>query len=44
MTERTTMKINSKEFCVQPGEKVNLEKRETLAAPVYQSKKDYKKS
>jgi len=37
------MKINSKEFCVQPGEKVNLEKRETLAAPVYQSKKDYKK-
>lgn len=37
------MKINSKEFRVKPGEKVNLEKRPTSVKPYYNSKKEYHK-
>ena len=37
------MKINSKEFRVKQGEKVNLEKRPTSVKPYYNSKKEYHK-
>ena len=37
------MKINSKDFRVQEGEKVNLKKWPTLVKPVYKSKKQYNK-
>jgi PPK2 family polyphosphate:nucleotide phosphotransferase len=37
------MKINSKDFRVQEGDKVNLEKWPTILKPVYKSKKQYKK-
>ena len=37
------MKINSKDFRVQEGEKVNLKKWPTLVKPVYKSKKQYHK-
>jgi PPK2 family polyphosphate:nucleotide phosphotransferase len=37
------MKINSKDFRVLPGKKVNLKKWPTHAAPVYKSKKQYHK-
>ncbi|MBF0204536.1 MAG: polyphosphate kinase 2 family protein [Desulfamplus sp.] len=36
------MKINTKDFRVQEGKKVTLEKWPTLVTPVYNSKKDYK--
>lgn len=35
------MKINSKDFRVQEGEKVKLKKWPTLVKPVYQSKEQY---
>jgi PPK2 family polyphosphate:nucleotide phosphotransferase len=37
------MKINSKDFRVQEGERVKLEKWPTLVKPVYQSKEEYQK-
>ena len=37
------MKINSKDFRVPPGKKVNLKKWPTHVAPVYKSKKQYHK-
>ena len=37
------MKINSKDFRVRPGEKVNLKKWPTLVKPFYKSKKQYQK-
>jgi PPK2 family polyphosphate:nucleotide phosphotransferase len=43
MTERIEMKINVKDFQVQEGEKVNLEKWPTRVEPVYESKKKYHK-
>jgi PPK2 family polyphosphate:nucleotide phosphotransferase len=43
MAERMKMKINSKDFRVPPGKKVNLKKWPTHVAPVYQSKKQYHK-
>lgn len=42
LNERITMKINIKEFRVQAGKKVKLEKWPTLVKPLYQSKKEYK--
>jgi len=36
------MKINSKDFCVKPGEKVKLNKWPTVVKPVYKSKDQYK--
>jgi PPK2 family polyphosphate:nucleotide phosphotransferase len=41
--ERMKMKINSKNFRVPPGKKVNLKKWPTHVAPVYKSKKQYHK-
>lgn len=35
------MKINSKEYCVKEGEKVELKKWPTKVKPVYESKKEY---
>src|SRR5580700_4335676 len=35
-------KINSKDFCVRPGDKVNLEKWPTMVGPICKSKKEYK--
>ena len=43
MAERIKMKINSKDFRVPPGKKVNLKKWPTHVAPVYKSKKQYHK-
>jgi PPK2 family polyphosphate:nucleotide phosphotransferase len=37
------MKIDSKDFRVRPGEKVDLGKWPTIAKPVYKSKKQYRK-
>ena len=37
------MKINSKDFRVNPGEKVDLSKRPTMVKPICKSKKHYKK-
>jgi hypothetical protein len=37
----TMMKISSKDFRVQEGDKVNLEKWPTIIDPVYKSKKHY---
>ena len=37
------MKINSKNFCALEGSHIDLEKIPTTVAPVYKSKKDYKK-
>ena len=37
------MKIKSKDFCVQPGEKVKLKKWPTIVKPFYKSTKQYKK-
>jgi len=37
------MKIKTKNFQVQPGEKVNLDKMPTLIRPFFKSKKGYKK-
>ena len=37
------MKIKTKNFRVQPGEKVNLDKRPTIVRPFFKSKKGYKK-
>jgi PPK2 family polyphosphate:nucleotide phosphotransferase len=37
------MKIDSKQFRVRPGEKVDLGKWPTIVKPVYQSKKQYRK-
>ncbi len=42
-SERTTMKINSKDFRVKPGAKVELKEWPTLAEPAYNSKKSYRK-
>jgi len=36
-------KINSKDFRVPPGEKVNLKKWPTMVKPFFRSKKQYKK-
>lgn len=35
------MKIDSKDFCISEGEKVDLKKRPTKVKPVYGSKKEY---
>src|ERR1035441_7954056 len=35
--------IESSDFCVRPGEAVNLNERTTVAEPCYNSKKQYKK-
>jgi polyphosphate kinase 2 (PPK2 family) len=43
MAERMKMKINSKDFCVRPGENVSLKKWPTLVKPIYKSKKEYTK-
>jgi PPK2 family polyphosphate:nucleotide phosphotransferase len=40
--ERIKMKINIKDFCVQAGKNVKLEKWPTQVQQVYQSKKEYK--
>src|SRR5579859_2092261 len=40
--ERMKLKINSREFRVPEGEKVNLRKRPTRIAPVYESKEQYR--
>ena len=37
------MKIKTKYFRVDPGEKVNLDKRPTIVKPFFKSKKEYKK-
>ena len=37
------MKIKSKDFRVEEGEKVDLKKWSTLVKPAYKSKKEYKK-
>jgi hypothetical protein len=37
------MKINSNDFGVPAGKKVNLKKWPTLVKPVYKSKKEYTK-
>src|SRR5271170_4524666 len=39
---KTKMKINSKDFRVREGDKVNLEKWPTKVEPVYKSKEQYK--
>jgi len=41
MAERMKVKINSKDFRVQEGERVKLKKWPTLVKPVYQSKEQY---
>jgi PPK2 family polyphosphate:nucleotide phosphotransferase len=43
MIERMKMKIKSKKFRVQEGQKVSLDKWPTRVKPAYQSKKQYKK-
>jgi PPK2 family polyphosphate:nucleotide phosphotransferase len=43
MGERIIMKINSKDFRVQPGEEVDLSKRPTAVKPFCKSKKHYQK-
>jgi len=43
MGERIIMKINSKDFRVQPGEEVDLSKRPTAVKPFCKSKKHYHK-
>jgi PPK2 family polyphosphate:nucleotide phosphotransferase len=43
MTERMKMKINSKDFRVQPGEKVKLREWPTMVKPFCKSKKRYQK-
>ena len=43
MADQKLMKINSKDFRVPPGKKVNLKKWPTHVAPVYKSKKQYHK-
>jgi PPK2 family polyphosphate:nucleotide phosphotransferase len=43
MIERVKMKIKSKKFRVQEGEKIDLKKWPTRVKPAYQSKKQYKK-
>jgi DNA-binding CsgD family transcriptional regulator len=42
-TEGIKMKIDSKDFRVRPGEKVDLGKWPTTIEPVYNSKKQYRK-
>jgi type II secretory pathway component PulM len=37
------MKINSKDFRVRPGEKVQLKEWPTIVKPVFESKKEYQK-
>jgi hypothetical protein len=37
------MKIKSKDFCVQPGEKIELKEWPTIVKPFFKSKKGYKK-
>ncbi len=41
--ERIAVKINSKDFIVKEGEKLDLKKRLTVVKPVYKSKKQYRK-
>jgi PPK2 family polyphosphate:nucleotide phosphotransferase len=41
--ERIKMKINSKDFCVREGDKVDLKKWPTMVDPVYRSKEQYQK-
>jgi PPK2 family polyphosphate:nucleotide phosphotransferase len=43
MTEKTRMRINSKDFWVRPGEKVKLREWPTLVQPFCKSKKAYRK-
>jgi len=43
LTERMKMKIKSKDFCVQPGKKVELKEWSTIVKPFFKSKKGYKK-
>src|ERR1039458_2307928 len=40
---RKKMKIHSKDFRIQEGDKVDLQKRPTKVDPVYKSKKQYHK-
>ncbi len=42
-TEGMKMKINSKDFRVRPGEKVNLKEWPTIVKPFFKSKKRYQK-
>src|SRR3569832_3017692 len=42
-TERTAMKIKSRDFQVQEGHKVNLKKWPTRVTPHYNSKEQYQK-
>jgi len=42
-TERTEMKIKSRDFQVQEGKKVNLKKWPTRVKPLYKSKEQYQK-
>src|SRR3569832_1279465 len=42
-TERTAMKIKSRDFQVQEGHKVNLKKWPTRVKPLYKSKEQYQK-
>ncbi len=43
MADQNMMRINSKDFRLPPGKKVNLKKWPTRVAPVYKSKKQYHK-
>jgi PPK2 family polyphosphate:nucleotide phosphotransferase len=43
IAKRTTMKINSKDFCVREGDEVNVKKWPTKTDPVYKSKEHYQK-
>ena len=43
MPNRIKMKINSKDYRVRPGAKVNLKKWPTKVKPFCKSKKQYKK-
>jgi len=43
MAERTKMKINTKDFRVQPGEKIKLREWPTVVKPFCKSKKRYQK-
>jgi polyphosphate kinase 2 (PPK2 family) len=43
LPKESLLKINSKDFRVREGDKVNLKKWPTIVDPVYKSKKQYQK-
>ncbi len=43
MAERSAMRINSRDFSVSPGDRVELEKWPTSVKPICKSKKQYHK-